>query len=104
MCASELVYYVSKNGISGDWYWEVMTPEGDIMARGLAATSTQARADAVVAGGAYTIKQPRLPASLFGGDALTLSLVSGLAREARAIVFAASEPRTGRAQKPGLTA
>jgi len=85
MCASELVYNVSKNGISHDWYWEVITPDGDIMARGLAATSTQARADAVVAGAAY--KQPWLPASLFGEDALTLSLVSGLASPPPAFPF-----------------
>ena len=46
-CADRLIYNVSKNGLSGDWYWEVITPERDIMARGLATTSTQARADAV---------------------------------------------------------
>lgn len=48
MCAGRLIYNISKNGVSGDWYWEVITPEGDIMARGLAATSTRARADAVL--------------------------------------------------------
>jgi hypothetical protein len=66
----ELVYNVSNNGTSGDWYWEVITPEREIMARGLASTSAQARADAVMAGAAYSIKQPRL--SLFGEDVLRL--------------------------------
>jgi hypothetical protein len=74
-----LIYNVSQNGISGDWYWEVITPERDIMARGLATTSTQARADAVVAGAAYTIKQPS--PSLFGEDVRRLKNGSRFPRE-----------------------
>jgi len=38
-------YNISPNGAAGDWYWEV-TCGGDIVARGLAATREQARADA----------------------------------------------------------
>jgi hypothetical protein len=50
---SKLVYNVSNNGANGDWYWEVITPEREIMARGMASSSAQARADALRAGAAY---------------------------------------------------
>jgi hypothetical protein len=40
-----LAYYISPNGVAGDWYWEVWCG-GYIVARGLAATRKQARADA----------------------------------------------------------
>ena len=40
-------YDISPNGAAGGWYWEV-TCGGDIVARGLADTREQARADAVI--------------------------------------------------------
>jgi hypothetical protein len=39
-------YNISPNGACGDWYWEVMC-DGDIVARGLAATPVEARVDAI---------------------------------------------------------
>jgi hypothetical protein len=48
---------------SGDWYWEVITPERESMARGLALSSAQARADAVKAGQLYNWGGP-----VFGGS------------------------------------
>ena len=47
---AHLRYDISHNGGNGDWYWEVTTPEREIVARALAPTSVQARADAVIAG------------------------------------------------------
>jgi hypothetical protein len=44
--ASSYTYNVSSNGAAGDWYWEA-TNRGEIIARGLAATATLARADAM---------------------------------------------------------
>jgi hypothetical protein len=38
-------YRVLRNGSAGDWYWEVLS-DGEVIARGLAATSSQARAQA----------------------------------------------------------
>jgi hypothetical protein len=43
---SGLIYNISPNGTAGDWYWDVRC-DGCIIARGLAATRTQARADAI---------------------------------------------------------
>jgi hypothetical protein len=40
-------YDIFPNGAAGDWHWEV-TCGGDIVARGLADTREQARADAVI--------------------------------------------------------
>jgi hypothetical protein len=40
-------YNIFPNGAAGDWYWEV-TCGGDIVARGLADTREEARADAVI--------------------------------------------------------
>jgi hypothetical protein len=54
---SKLVYNVSNNGGNGGWYWEVITPEREIMARGLASSSAQARADALRAGVAYALPE-----------------------------------------------
>jgi hypothetical protein len=39
-------YNVSPNGAGGDWYWEV-TCGGHVVARGLATTQVEARADAI---------------------------------------------------------
>ena len=44
--SSSYTYNVSSNGAAGDWYWEA-TNRGEIIARGLAATATLARADAM---------------------------------------------------------
>ena len=44
--ASSYTYNVSSNGAAGDWYWEA-TNRGEIIARGLAATATLARAAAM---------------------------------------------------------
>ena len=53
-------YNISPNGAAGDWYWEV-TCGGDIIARGLAATPEQARADAVLSARAHpTPTEPSL--------------------------------------------
>ncbi len=49
---SGLSYKVSRNGHAGDWYWEVMS-ERQVIARGLALTSAQARAEAVRAAGPH---------------------------------------------------
>jgi hypothetical protein len=43
---SAFSYRVSRNGSSGDWYWEV-TSDRKIIDRGLAPTRTQARARAI---------------------------------------------------------
>jgi hypothetical protein len=59
MCgSSKLVYNVSRNGANGDWYWEVITPERDIMARGLASSSAEARTEAMRAGATYVMPPP----------------------------------------------
>jgi hypothetical protein len=58
MPTSSLFYNVSINGTNGDWYWEVITPARDIMARGLAPTRAQARAAAVKAGASYKLDWP----------------------------------------------
>ena len=49
-----LSYNVSPNGSAGDWYWEVASNRR-IVARGLAPTMEQARADAMRVG---VIRQP----------------------------------------------
>jgi len=56
-------YNVSPNGAGGDWYWEV-TCGGHVVARGLAATQVEARAEAILSAGAFpTATEPsRAPA------------------------------------------
>ena len=51
-----LSYKVSRNGHAGDWYWEVISKR-EVIARGLAATSAQARAEAMRAAGTSTDRQ-----------------------------------------------
>jgi hypothetical protein len=51
-----LSYNVSRNGHAGDWYWEVIS-ERKVIARGLAATSAQARAEALRVVGSYIERQ-----------------------------------------------
>ena len=41
-----LIYNIYPNGPAGDWYWDVRC-DGSIIARGLASTRAQARADAI---------------------------------------------------------
>jgi hypothetical protein len=45
-------YNISPNGSAGDWYLEV-TCGGDVVARDLAATPMEARADAILSARAY---------------------------------------------------
>ena len=49
---SGLSYKVSQNGHARDWYWELIS-EREVIARGLALTSAQARAEAVRAAGSH---------------------------------------------------
>jgi hypothetical protein len=61
---SPYTYNVSSNGAPGDWYWEV-TSHGEIIARGLAATETLARADAMRAALSHVDPRPEnLPSYL----------------------------------------
>jgi hypothetical protein len=46
--AHQLAYHISPNGTAGDWYWDV-TLRAEIIARGLASTREDARADAIKA-------------------------------------------------------
>jgi hypothetical protein len=55
-------YRVSRNGSAGDWYWEVLS-NGEVIARGLAATSSQARAQAVNAVASSLVTQAETPTS-----------------------------------------
>jgi len=55
--ASSYTYNVSLNGATGDWYWEA-TNRGEIIARGLAATETLARADAMRAALSHVDPRP----------------------------------------------
>jgi len=45
--ASAYSYNISSNGAAGDWYWEVISRGGKIIARGLSATEALARARAM---------------------------------------------------------
>jgi hypothetical protein len=51
-----LFYRVSANGAAGDWYWEVPS-DGKVIARGLAPTKAQARADALKAAASHIRRQ-----------------------------------------------
>ena len=64
--ASSYTYNVSSNGVTGGWYWEA-TNRGEIIARGLAATETLARADAIRAALSHVDPRPEnLPPYLEG--------------------------------------
>jgi hypothetical protein len=61
-------YRVSWNGSAGDWYWEVHS-DGEIIARGLAHTKSQARAAALQAASSHVDRQPehrRYPSKVSG--------------------------------------
>ena len=47
----QLAYHISPNG-PADWYWDI-TLRAEIIARGLAPTRVQARADAIEAAASY---------------------------------------------------
>jgi hypothetical protein len=55
-------YRVLRNGSAGDWYWEVLS-DGEVIARGLAATSSQARAWALKAAASRLVTQEETPTS-----------------------------------------
>jgi hypothetical protein len=55
--APAYTYNISSNGAAGDWYWEV-TNRGEIIARGLAATETLARAEALTAALSHVDPRP----------------------------------------------
>jgi hypothetical protein len=55
-------YRVLPNGSAGNWYWEVLS-DGEVIARGLAATSSQARAEALKAAASRLVTQAETPAS-----------------------------------------
>ena len=75
--ARPYTYNVSSNGAAGDWYWEA-TNRGEIIARGLAATATLARADAMRAALSHLdprpenlppyLEDPLPPLPRFGGS------------------------------------
>jgi hypothetical protein len=44
-----LEYRILPNNGSG-WYWELVSPDREVIARGLADTHAQARVDAMIAG------------------------------------------------------
>jgi hypothetical protein len=52
-----LSYGVSQNGSAGDWYWEVLS-DGKVIARGLAPTKAQARAQALKVAAFHAVRQP----------------------------------------------
>jgi hypothetical protein len=59
-----LSYGVSQNGSAGDWYWEVLS-DGKVIARGLAPTKAQARAQALKVAASHAVRQPGEPTSPF---------------------------------------
>jgi hypothetical protein len=61
-----LSYRVSRNGSAGDWYWEVSS-DRKIIDRGLAPTSTQARAQALKVAASHALWQPTDSARSFKG-------------------------------------
>jgi hypothetical protein len=65
-----LSYRVSRNGSAGDWYWEVFS-DGEVIARGLAATSSQARAQAFKVAASHAVREPGVSARSFKGPATT---------------------------------
>jgi hypothetical protein len=65
-----LSYRVSRNGSAGDWYWEVVS-DGQIVERGLARTTAQARAQAFMVAASHSVREPGDPARSFKGPATT---------------------------------
>jgi hypothetical protein len=65
-----LRYRVSRNGSASDWYWEVVS-DGEVIDRGLAPTSAQARAQAMKVGASHAVQEPRKSARWFKGPPTT---------------------------------
>ena len=58
---SAFSYRVSRNGLSGDWYWELIS-DRKIIDRGLAPTRAQARAQAMkIVVSLVEVQQPEEP-------------------------------------------
>jgi hypothetical protein len=68
-----LSYRVSRNGSAGDWYWEVVC-DREVIERGLARTSAQARAQAFKVALSYTLWQPTDSPRSFKGPESTEAL------------------------------
>jgi hypothetical protein len=68
-----LSYRVSRNGSAGDWYWEIISDE-KIIGRGLAPTSTQARAQALKVILSHALWQPTDSTRSFKGPESTEAL------------------------------
>jgi hypothetical protein len=64
--ANALSYRVSRNGSAGDSYWEVSS-DRKIIDRGLAPTSTQARAQTLQVAASVALWQPTDTARFFKG-------------------------------------
>jgi hypothetical protein len=64
-----LRYRVSRNGSASDWYWEVVS-DGEVIDRGLAPTSAQARAQAMKVAASHAVREPRKSARSFKGPRL----------------------------------
>jgi len=63
---SALSYRVSRNGLAGDWYWEVMS-DRKIIDRGLAPTRAQARGLAIKVVASHAGRQPEDSTPSFEG-------------------------------------
>jgi hypothetical protein len=57
--ASPYSYNISANGAAGNRYWDV-TSDGEVIARGLAATQALARADAMTAARLHGDSRPQM--------------------------------------------
>ena len=60
-------YNISSNGAAGDWYWDV-TWDGEVIARGLAATEALARAEAMAAAVSDVVPAPEEDAAPYLDD------------------------------------
>jgi hypothetical protein len=65
-----LSYRVSRNGSAGDWYWEVVS-DREIIERGLARASAQARAQAFKVAASHAVREAGVSARSLKGPAIT---------------------------------
>jgi hypothetical protein len=65
-----LSYRVSRNGSAGDWYWEVAF-DRQIIERGLARTSAEARAQAFKVAASHAVREPGVSVRSLKGPAAT---------------------------------
>jgi hypothetical protein len=63
-------YRVSRNGSAGGWYWEVISGR-QIIGRGLARTSAQARAQAFKVVASHAVREPGVFARSLKGPPTT---------------------------------